>query len=331
MKKIVSLLLAVLAVIGLTGCSDGASQNEQEWNDPDFSIETSLNEITFLAPSNWRSKVSEDSNKIYYYPYESNSDGMLYICCEEDSSVSATPSETFLNSFLNSFSNAMKKNKDVEVSDFSEKEFLEIFNCPAVKVKFSQTMNGVDGESLMYAFLTNSSVYSVIAMEAGGLSEEFEEVAEDFVGNIQVAENAQGTSEASKQYTSWEEYVRDDRFSEDFAFEEAGETPEEKRFTLTFQEVENLPSFMFDAMLVSLIIGKSYENYGLGEISGCLFVVEGQFLLATVKADTTMGFVTSLVIEGDAEEEKDIRDAYNLIFSSTDLENLLENLMESSS
>lgn len=189
MKKIVSLLLAVLAVIGLTGCSDGASQNEQEWNDPDFSIETSLNEITFLAPSNWRSKVSEDSNKIYYYPYESNSDGMLYVFYQEVSDANMDDSEEMLNSVLD----GMKKSESIRENGFPKKEFTRISNCPAVKAEFLYTINGADYESLIYVFLTNTSVYSVMAAEAGGLSEELEEVAEEFVRNIKVAEDLEET------------------------------------------------------------------------------------------------------------------------------------------
>lgn len=206
MKRILSVILMVVIAVGFAGCgSENAntiatpslSVNVKEWNSPSLDLAQQLNEITYNAPSNWRAANATSPEGMYYYPYESNSDGLLYVCCQplteldgadvSDAAISKSMFDDVLAGMI----------KDKDVSNMSDEQYTNISGCPAITVNFNQDINGVNYECMAYLFFSTKNLYSIIISEPS-LSEDFIDSVSLLVGDIDINEEAKPKSITQK-------------------------------------------------------------------------------------------------------------------------------------
>lgn len=181
MKKFMSAVLAGLIFMFpflLTGCSTP----KEEWTVPELTA-SNLEEISYQAPANWRSQEAESISGIYYYPYEKNSDGLLYISCQPlNNEISALIESNSSNSVLDEILLSIAENE----KNIKYKSYLEISGFPAVMAKIESAINEEKYEYLAYVFFSDSNCYSILAGEPHSLRKEFEDFTKSLVDTIEV-------------------------------------------------------------------------------------------------------------------------------------------------
>lgn len=190
MKRIISMILILAALTSFCACgtsdgkTDGIEDSEipKDWDAPVLSQETTVHEMSYLAPSNWRSAEATSPDGWYYYPYKENTDGILYVCCSEKQLIGLDEMQDSIKTqaALLSILKGMKGE-----SEAYNDSYTTVSGYPALVAYYQgELVAGTEYEHKVCVILTHEKVYAVIAAEPGVLGSYFEACMDELVASI---------------------------------------------------------------------------------------------------------------------------------------------------
>lgn len=189
MKHFCSLLFVIMLVVFTAGC--GTTTNEEtpqnvdlpiNWIVPEMTKTDFVHDMSYCAPSNWRFAEASSPDGWYYYPYEENVDGLLYVCCSEKEIIKQEDMQDSVKTqaALISVLNGLKKENDA-YDDY----FTTISNYPALIAYYQgEIAAGTNYEHKVCLILTPQKTYAIIAAEPGQLNTQFEACMDDLISSI---------------------------------------------------------------------------------------------------------------------------------------------------
>ena len=186
MKKIACLIMPVL-LLALVACGGSQSNTQStapeaeatQYIAPEMQQEVQLEEIKFVAPSNWND-AGDENGWHYYYPFGNHEDGLFgYYEEEHDFGVL---SEDQAQSGLNTFADSQENNG----MTITQKEFTTVADFPAI----TYYAEGEIKDSLYYqerwcAILADNHIYSICMGQKDKLSEEASSFFDEIVSGIE--------------------------------------------------------------------------------------------------------------------------------------------------
>lgn len=209
MKQIACVAVAVIMIIGLSGCSEkivpteissqeSASTSAAEYNSPEafsdeaasktewvtptLDLEQQLNEISYKVPSTWSRK--EDASGFFYFPDNTDPDRSLYINYESPKDLQAV--DIFDDEIYNQLLDGYVGGMETGGFEITSQTYVDIAGNTAVCVNYMQPTNGQAVAGILYAFITPSSVYTITICEPESISKGFEDALSAIIKTITI-------------------------------------------------------------------------------------------------------------------------------------------------
>ena len=150
-----------------------------EWVIPEMSGEKIVGGISYSEPVSWEcsEKIEGDSKYIYYYPYQEQSSGKVYVYADEAAS----------NISYKEFVDQMLKEGDVLIEEYE----VDVAGKDGYYVRYSRNIDGVPYELLTYLLKNNTYFDAFTFMEINSISDEMEEFSGRFIKEVIVTDSLQ--------------------------------------------------------------------------------------------------------------------------------------------
>lgn len=205
MKKICTLVLALILMAGLVACKSESAPDDRGAKEPTVATtgqvatdektlsEETLAEITYKVPSEWRREDAD--NGYYYYLSEKNSDGFLYVSYSrllDDLKVDELDDDEVVYLFDSVISGMTENDSGMDV--ISQEYNRDILEFPSAHIVAATTIDGVKYGYICDMFITNTALYSLSVVERSAEGTTLSETLASVTGSI-VMPDSVGDSE----------------------------------------------------------------------------------------------------------------------------------------
>ena len=187
MKRICLILMAVLLAFAMTGCSvlaffipeaEAPSSSARTFGGTPEMSDKLIGEMIISVPEDWRKEEIDDNT--YFYPFEDNSAGMMYVFYS-DFGVEIITDSTRREVYRSILTGMTNSGQNVDITSQDE---VMIDGTLSQKFEFTQDINGSSYACEGYLVCHGSSVYGVIFASPGNLIQEFQDSKSAIIDSI---------------------------------------------------------------------------------------------------------------------------------------------------